>query len=77
MKYSYFILCVLYKVLSRRTISLPDPSGTYSLDLKTLFNPLPEKLLVKIMKNGIVLDEAILTDVNNLPVSRIVSWNLY
>lgn len=61
----------------RRSIVLPDPSGTYSLDLKTLFNPLPQKLLVKIMKNGIVLDEVILTNVNNLPVSRIVSWNLY
>jgi len=29
------------------------------------------------MKNGIVLDEVILADVNNLPVARIVSWNLY
>jgi hypothetical protein len=42
-----------------------------------MFNPLPQKLLVKIMNNGTVLDEVILSDVNNLPVSRIVSWNLY
>jgi len=61
----------------RRRIILSDPSGTYSLDLNTLFNPLPQKLLVKIMKNGLVQDEVILTDVNNFPVSRIVSWNLY
>jgi len=61
----------------RRDIVLPDPSGTYSLDLKTLYSPLPQKLLVKIMKNGLALDEVILTNVNKLPVSRIVSWNLY
>jgi len=61
----------------RWKIVLPDPSGTYSLDLKTLYDLLPRKLIVKIKKNGIVLDEVILNDVNNLPVSRIVSWNLY
>lgn len=61
----------------RRIACQSDPGGIYLIDLRALFDPLPETLIVKIKKNGIVLDEIILNDVNNIPAARVVSWNLY
>jgi hypothetical protein len=61
----------------RRVTVQSDLGGTYLIDLRLLFDPLPETLIVKIKSSGIVLDEIILNDVNSIPVARVVSWNLY
>jgi hypothetical protein len=61
----------------RRSTSQSDPGGTYLIDLRALFDPLPKTLLIKIKQNGIVLDEIIFNDVNDIPAASVSSWKFY
>ncbi|MBN1903107.1 hypothetical protein JW926_17430 [Candidatus Sumerlaeota bacterium] len=61
----------------RRVSTQSDPGGTYMIDLRLIFDPLPETLIVKIKSGGIVLDEIILNDVKDIPEAGVSSWKFY
>ena len=61
----------------RRVVEIGAASSTSSLDLRSLFDPLPERVLIKIRLDGVVIDEIAVTDLPGSPGSSVSNWLRY
>jgi hypothetical protein len=61
----------------RQVKQIPNPDSMLWLNINTLFDFMPEKLIVKLKQNDMILDMVILNNLNYSTSSNSIGWMLY